>query len=99
MSDPLDIVVECDSPEQVWSVLLDINNNQLPRGVKKPFSDLIMSWMVRYPDAVILSMVRGKSVRQLFGEYATEPRPMRLEGGERDGVTWTLYDPPADPAG
>ncbi len=99
MSDPFDIVVRCESPEQVGSVLLDINNNRLPRGSKKAFSDLILGWMVQHTDDVILAMVNGKTVRQLLNEYGSIRSPTPIESGERDGVKWALHDPPADPDG
>jgi hypothetical protein len=99
MSDPLDIVVECDSPARVWSVLRHINNNQLPRGLRKPFGDLIVSWISQLPEDEVLSLIRGKTVRQILSEYSSEPLPKPLESGEKDGVKWALYDPPADTAG
>jgi hypothetical protein len=97
MSDPFDIVVECDTSEQVWSVLLDINNNQLPKGVKKPFASLLMTWMVQHSDDEVFAMVRGKTVRQLLSEYGSETPPKPLESGEKDGVKWALFAPPEQP--
>ena len=95
MSDPFDIVVECDSPEQVLSVLLHINNIRLPDGKRKPFSDMLTALMVEHTEEALLSMVRGKTVRQLLSEYDTSPMPKPLAFGEKDGVKWTLHDPPS----
>ena len=97
MSAPLELVVECDSAKAVWPALLGINNTQLPMEVKRLFSDLILAWMAQYSDHELLRMVRGKTVGQLINEYGSSPKPKPIDSGEKNGVRWELYDPPANP--
>lgn len=97
MSDPFDIVVQCDSPEQVWPVLFDINHN-LPVAKRKLFATVLKLWTLQgHTDEQLFSMVRGKSVCQLLSEYSSAPMPKPLESGEKDGVKWALYAPPEPP--
>lgn len=97
MSDPLDTVVLCDSPEQVWPVLFGINQT-LPVAQRKLFATVLKLWTLQgHTNEQLHSMVRGKTVRQLLSEYGSVPLPKPLESGEKAGVKWALYAPPGSP--
>ena len=93
-SDPLGIVVECATPDDVWPVLLHINNNLLPMEVKRPFAALILVWMVEQSDEALLQLVRGKTVGELIRQHGSIPMPSPTDSGEKDGLRWRLFAPP-----
>jgi hypothetical protein len=100
MSDPLEIVVECDSPEDVFNALGRITT-RLPMAVKRPFSDLLVSVFLDYPQEQLFHMVRGLTVGEILRRFETVPRRKPIASGVMDGKKWALYAPPdpkpADP--
>jgi len=102
MSNPLDVVIECDSPADVLKAFVRANNHGIPkehRDLRHAFSDVFFSLHSRYTEEQLHAIIQGKTVGELLRLYGAAPKPQPIDSGEVDGVKWTLHDPPADPAG
>lgn len=94
MLNPGSIIVLCDSAEQVFPELQRVNS-ELPREVKKIFSNIILDYISHFSDAHIHNLVNGKTVDQIIFDYQASAQDEKV-AGELEGVQYKLYNKPVD---
>ena len=98
MEDPTSQVFSCERWEDMGRIRNAILAT-LPPDIRKRFSQAFSAFFHKYEMEEMYERLNNRTIASILAEYDTMEVPKPIASGEKDGVSWALYDPPASKPG
>src|SRR5262249_50535374 len=71
----------------------------LPTDVRKRFSEAFLAFLQKYEMEEVYERLNNRTIGSILAEYDAMEVSKPIASGEKDGVSWALYDPPSPKPG
>jgi hypothetical protein len=94
MLEPQAALISCSSWQEIFTTLNKIRVELNP-DVQRQLAAVVKSYAAAYGFEGVYGRLNGRTVAQVLSEYREPALPAVVSSGERDGVTYTLYEAPS----